>query len=183
MGELEAPEASAARSSRSGGVFSRLGPGLVSGVADDEPSAIGTMAKVGASLGLRLVWSPIVVLPFIACVQVATSRIATARRSGLVAAAGEVVPRWLLVIVFVPVVLANIFTLGADLDAMASAVGLITGVGEWVGLVAVTVTSIGLIVGLPYRRYRWVLMALALTIRSEERRVGKECRSRWSRDH
>jgi len=164
MGELEAPRVSEKCGSRSGGAFSRLGPGLVSGVADDDPSAIGTMAQVGASLGLRLVWGPVLVLPFIACVQVATSRIASARRSGLVAAAREVVPRWLLVIVFGPVVLANIFTLGADLDAMASALGLVTGVGEWLALVVVTITSIGLIVGLPYHRYRWVLMTLALTI-------------------
>lgn len=164
MGELEAPRVSEKCGSRSGGAFSRLGPGLVSGVADDDPSAIGTMAQVGASLGLRLVWGPVLVLPFVACVQVATSRIASARRSGLVAAAREVVPRWLLVIVFGPVVLANIFTLGADLDAMASALGLVTGVGEWLALVVVTITSIGLIVGLPYHRYRWVLMTLALTI-------------------
>lgn len=164
MAEVGDPRDSVACEPRFGGAFSRLGPGIVSGISDDDPSAIGTYAQLGASLGFRLVWSPVAILPFITGAQIAASRIAVARGRGLVAAARDVCPRWLLVLVFGPVVVANVFTLGADLDVMASALDLILGIGEWLGLALITLVSVGLIVGLPYHRYRRVLMVLSLAI-------------------
>ena len=164
MAEFEEPLSDNAIEPRSGGAFSRLGPGIVSGISDDDPSAIGTYAQLGASLGYRLVWSPVAILPFIACAQIATSRIATTRGRGLVAAARNVCPRWLLVLVFGPVVLANVLTLGADLAVMASALDLLLGVSKWLGLVFITLVSVTLIVGLPYHRYRRVLVILSLAI-------------------
>jgi Mn2+/Fe2+ NRAMP family transporter len=141
-----------------------IGSGVVSGIGDDDPSAIGTYAQIGAAFGLALVWAPIAALPIIVAVQVAVSRLGVVHGIGLVGVAKRQLPRWLVVAVFVPVLLASVFTLGADLRAMANATGLIVPLPDGFLLACLTLISFGLPIFLPYRRYRTVLRWFALGI-------------------
>lgn len=142
----------------------RIGPGLVAGISDDDPSAIGTYSQIGAGTGYALLWAPFVALPIMAAAQLAASRIGTVRRAGIVAVAREFLPRWLAFIVFVPIVVTNVFTLGADLHAMASAAALVVPLPELLLLVTVSVVTVALRVAVPERISQGLLRGLALGI-------------------
>jgi len=141
-----------------------LGPGLVAGVADDDPSAVGTYSQVGARFGLTFVWLPLLVLPIMAAAQTTAGRIGAVRREGLAAATKAVLPTWIAYAVFLPVVMANTFTLGADLHAMASATHLVVPLPELVLLIGLCVVILVLNLAVPYRRARVFLRCFAFGI-------------------
>ncbi len=105
-----------------------LGPGLITGAADDDPSGIGTYAVAGASLGLATLWTAFVTFPFMAAVQNISARVGIASRMGLAGVIVRLFPRWLVVPVVVALVAANTVNAGADLGAMADAIGVVAGV-------------------------------------------------------
>jgi NRAMP (natural resistance-associated macrophage protein)-like metal ion transporter len=104
-----------------------LGPGFITGAADDDPSGIGTYAVAGASLGLATLWTALLTFPFMAAVQNICSRLGLISGTGLAGILKEHYPRWVLYPSVALVVLANVVNIGADLGAIADAAGIAAG--------------------------------------------------------
>ena len=104
-----------------------LGPGFITGAADDDPSGIGTYSVAGASLGLATLWTALLTFPFMAAVQNICARLGQVAGCGLAGILKEHYPRWVLYPAVALVVVANIVNVGADLGAIADAAGIIVG--------------------------------------------------------
>src|SRR5438309_86133 len=104
-----------------------LGPGFITGAADDDPSGIGTYSVAGASLGLATLWTALITFPFMAAVQNICARLGQVSGSGLAGILKEHYPRWVLYPAVALVVVANVVNVGADLGAIADAAGIIIG--------------------------------------------------------
>jgi NRAMP (natural resistance-associated macrophage protein)-like metal ion transporter len=105
--------------------FNRLGPGIVTGAADDDPSGIATYSQAGASYGFRMLWLSVFSLPLMALVQEMCARIGLVTGEGLASNIKKHFSRRTLLICTVLLFIANIFNIGADLGAMAKAVQLL----------------------------------------------------------
>ena len=110
---------------RGHGYFKRLGPGLVTGAADDDPSGIGTYSQVGAEFGLGLAWSALYVAPFAVAVQEMAARLGITRGKGLSTLLRERFPRPVLYFAVALVAFANTFNIAADIAAMGASANLI----------------------------------------------------------
>ena len=104
-----------------------LGPGFITGAADDDPSGIGTYAVAGATLGLQTLWTALVTFPFMAAVQNICARLGLVSGSGLAGIMKRHYPRWVLYPAVALVVVANTINVGADLGAVADAAGIVVG--------------------------------------------------------
>src|SRR5258707_5164187 len=100
-----------------------LGPGLVTGAADDDPSGIATYSVAGAQLGTGLLWTALITWPLMAAVQMMCARIGMVSGQGLAAAFKHKFPRPLLFVAISALFLANTINVGADLSGMAGAAG------------------------------------------------------------
>jgi Mn2+/Fe2+ NRAMP family transporter len=149
---------------RGPGYFKRLGPGIVTGAADDDPSGIGTYSQVGAAFGFGLLWTTLATLPLAVAVQEATARLGLVTGKGLAALLRERFPRPVLVGAVTLVAAANTFNIGADIGSMAAAARLLVPVPETLTAVAFALLMIGLEVAMPYHRYARVLRWLALSL-------------------
>jgi NRAMP (natural resistance-associated macrophage protein)-like metal ion transporter len=114
----------------------KLGPGLVTGASDDDPSGIATYAVAGASFGYGTLWTAVLTLPLMIAVQLVCARIGMVCGVGLTGALRRHYPRWLLYGICVLLLVANIFNIGADLGGMADAVSMLTGVPAFVSVPA-----------------------------------------------
>jgi NRAMP (natural resistance-associated macrophage protein)-like metal ion transporter len=130
-----------------------LGPGLVTGASDDDPSGIATYSIAGASLGPALLWTAIWTLPLMAAVQLTCARIGLVSGRGLAGAVRQLGHRPLLYGACTLVVLANVFNISADLAGMADAVELLTRVPS---ALSVPVLGAGLLAMTVYARYATV---------------------------
>lgn len=110
--------------------FAKLGPGFVTGAADDDPSGIATYSIAGAQLGTSLLWTAFITWPLMACVQFMCARIGMVTGMGLGDALRRKGPPWLMFIGAVLVLGANSINVGADLSAMADAAEMLTGVNS-----------------------------------------------------
>jgi NRAMP (natural resistance-associated macrophage protein)-like metal ion transporter len=110
--------------------FAMLGPGLISGAADDDPSSIGTYSVVGAQLGTSVLWTAFITWPLMAAIQVMCVRIGRVTGRGLARALGEKFPRPLVAAVSLGLLVANTITVGADLSAMADAAEMLSGLNS-----------------------------------------------------
>lgn len=149
---------------RGHGYFKRLGPGLVTGAADDDPSGIGTYSQVGASLRFDLLWTTVVSLPMAAAVLEVAARLGLTTGRGLAALVRERFPRPVLYLVVFLVVAANTFNIGADLGSMAASLRLLVPVPHVVGIVGMAVVMTVLQITVPYQRYARVLRWLVLSL-------------------
>jgi NRAMP (natural resistance-associated macrophage protein)-like metal ion transporter len=149
---------------RGPGYFKRLGPGIVTGAADDDPSGIGTYSQVGAAFGFGLLWTTLVTLPLAIAVQEATARLGLVTGRGLAALLRERFPRPVLMGAVTLVAAANTFNIGADIGSMAAAAGLLVPVPHTLAAVIFALVIIVLEVTVPYHRYAWVLRWLALSL-------------------
>jgi NRAMP (natural resistance-associated macrophage protein)-like metal ion transporter len=149
---------------RGRGYFQRVGPGLVTGAADDDPSGIGTYSQVGAAFGFTLLWSTLVALPLAIAVQEATARLGLSSGQGLATLIKREFPKWVLYIAVVLVVAANSFNIGADLGSMAAATRLIIPIPQIV-LVLFFASGMALLeVAVPYHKYSKVLRWLCISL-------------------
>jgi NRAMP (natural resistance-associated macrophage protein)-like metal ion transporter len=112
--------------------FSVLGPGLISGAADDDPSGIATYSIAGAQLGTTQLWTAFLTWPFMGCVQFMCARIGMVTGRGLGGALRQKFPRWVLIIVACALFAANSINVGADLIGMADAGEMLTGLNSHV---------------------------------------------------
>ena len=110
--------------------FAVLGPGLITGAADDDPSAIGTYSVVGAQCGTTVLWTAFITWPLIAAIQMMCARIGSVTGGGLARALGQKFPRPLVAAVSLGLLVANTITVGADLSAMADAGEMLSGLNS-----------------------------------------------------
>src|SRR5665213_253695 len=93
----------------------KVGPGIITGAADDDPSGIATYTIAGASLGYGLLWVALITIPMMIAVQEMCARIGMVTGTGLIAAMRRVMPAWLLRTLVVLVVAANTLNIAADI--------------------------------------------------------------------
>src|SRR3954463_1305621 len=150
------------------GPFSRflrvLGPGLITGASDDDPSGIGTYSQAGAQLGFGIGWTMLLTYPLMVAIQEISARLGRTTGHGIAGNLCRHYPNWLLQIIVTLLFLANTINIGADLSAMADATELLIG-GPSFLYVAVfgTICVVG-IVFTNYDRYVMVLKWMTLSL-------------------
>src|SRR6266542_2095237 len=107
--------------------FQTLGPGLVTGASDDDPSGITTYSVAGAAFGYGFLWTAIITFPLMAAIQLICARIGLVTGRGLAGAVGRHYPRPLLLGACLILLVANVFNIAADLGGMAEAAAMLTG--------------------------------------------------------
>jgi len=141
-----------------------LGPGLITGAADDDPSGIGTYSQVGAQFGYQMGWTVLFSYPLMAAIQEVAARIGSTTGHGIAANLRKHYPRWMLDVVVIALLIANVINLGADIAAMGDAAALILPGPMQLWVVVVTVLSVAAEAWLSYARYasilKWVTLAL-----------------------
>src|SRR5262252_8833601 len=120
-----APTASDTQTSDLKQLLKSLGPGLITGASDDDPSGIGTYAVAGASLGYSTLWTALVSFPMMTAVQYTCAKIGMVTGSGLAAVLRQSFPRPIVYGAVFALVVANTFNVGADIGAIAGAINLL----------------------------------------------------------
>src|SRR5262249_29264285 len=145
-------------------VGSDLGPGVITGAADDDPSGIATYTIAGATFGYRLLWTSIATLPMNFAVQSICARIGIVSGCGLATVIGRHYGRrWLYPVVLL-LFIANVVNIGADIGAIAAAVTLLTGVPAVLLVIHVGVGIALVEVVLPYTQFARILRILTLVL-------------------
>jgi NRAMP (natural resistance-associated macrophage protein)-like metal ion transporter len=145
-------------------VLAVLGPGLITGAADDDPSSIGTYSVVAAQLGTSVLWTAFITWPLIAAIQMVCARIGIVTGRGLARALGEKFPRPLVMLVAVVLLITNTITVGADLSAMADAAEMLSGLNSHYYVVFFgVIIALGTIL-IRYRRIANLLKWFALSL-------------------
>ncbi len=149
---------------RSVALFEQLGPGLVTGAADDDPSGIATYSQAGAQFGYGLLWTMVLTYPLMTAIQMVSARIGRVTGCGLASNMARVLPRPLVIALVALLFIANTINIGADLAAMGEAAQLLVGRGAHLFTVIFAVGSLLLQLFVPYRRYvtflKWLTLAL-----------------------
>jgi NRAMP (natural resistance-associated macrophage protein)-like metal ion transporter len=130
--------------------FRVLGPGLVTGASDDDPSGITTYSVAGASLGYGMLWTAVATFPLMAAVQLICARIGLVTGQGLAAVLRRHYPRPLLYAACLLLLVANVFNISADLGGMAEAAEMLSGVSA---LVWVPVFGVSIVLVVVYASY------------------------------
>lgn len=104
-----------------------IGPGIITGAADDDPSGIATYSVAGALLGTKLLWTALITWPMMAAVQMMCARIGSVTGQGLSRNFSHRFPRWLVFVAVLALLIANTINIGADLAGMADAAGMLSG--------------------------------------------------------
>ncbi|MEO6966101.1 MAG: divalent metal cation transporter, partial [Acidobacteriaceae bacterium] len=143
-----------------------LGPGLITGAADDDPSGIATYSQTGAQFGFGQLWTSLYQIPLLMAVQEACGRIGAVTGNGLTGVIKEHYSRKILFIVVLLVVVANTINIGADIGAVAEAGRLVVNVPFWILALATVVAILLLEVFVTYRVYSNFLKWLALALLS-----------------
>src|SRR5450830_2193201 len=136
---------------------SELGPGLIAGAADDDPSGIATYSQAGAQFGYAMLWSVLFTLPLMIGIQIVSARIGRVTGHGLAANIREHYPAWLLHGVVGLLLVANTINIAADLGAMAAALRLLIGGPAHLYIIAFAAVSLGLQILIPFPRYAPIL--------------------------
>ena len=142
-----------------------LGPGLITGAADDDPSGIATYSQAGAQFGYGLMWTMLLCYPLMSAVQLISAHIGRVTGAGLANNLSSTLPRRLVGLLIGILLIANIINIGADLSAMAAAARLGLGGGSEHAFVII-IASVGVVLQLfvPYRRYASILKWLTLSL-------------------
>ena len=146
------------------GFFKRLGPGIITGAADDDPSGIATYSQAGAQAGFGLLWTVVLTWPMMVAVQSVSGRIGRVTGRGLAANMLDVFPRPVVLALVVLLFLANTINIGADLSAMGAAVRLVAGGSQHLYTVLFALVALLGTVFVPYHRYVNVLKWLTFTL-------------------
>jgi NRAMP (natural resistance-associated macrophage protein)-like metal ion transporter len=141
-----------------------LGPGVVTGAADDDPSGIATYSQAGAQFGYGLLWTMLLTYPLMAAVQLVSAHIGRVTGAGLAKNFTRFFPKPVVTLLVGVLLIANIFNIGADLSAMAAAATLVTGAGAHVFVLVFALVSTLLQLFIPYRQYSQILKWLTLVL-------------------
>jgi NRAMP (natural resistance-associated macrophage protein)-like metal ion transporter len=145
-------------------LWGRLGPGLITGAADDDPSGIATYSQVGAGFGYSILWTAIFTLPLMVGIQTVSARIGRVTGDGLAANIRKHYSPWLLHGIVVLLLVANTINIAADIGAMGAALKLLVGGSAHWYAVAFGLLSVVLQVFIPFPRYAPILKALTLAL-------------------
>ncbi|NEV01165.1 NRAMP family divalent metal transporter [Bradyrhizobium uaiense] len=145
-------------------IVKTLGPGLITGAADDDPSGIGTYSQAGAQLGYGIGWTMLLTFPLMTAIQEISARVGRVSGHGIAGNVCRHYPGWLLVIVVALLFIANTVNIAADLSAMADAARLLIGGPAILYVVLFGVTSVAAQIFMNYRRYVAVLKWLTLSL-------------------
>jgi NRAMP (natural resistance-associated macrophage protein)-like metal ion transporter len=154
----------AARPKRPLSLITRLGPGLITGAADDDPSGVATYSQAGAQFGPDMLWTVVLTYPLMVAVQLISARIGRVTGAGLAANMAKVLPRPVVGLLVALLLVANIVNIGADVAAMGAAGNLVTGWNAKALTVAFVAASVGLQLFVPYHRYVYLLKWLTLAL-------------------
>ncbi len=143
-----------------------LGPGVVTGIADDDPSGIATYAQTGAIFGLSQLWLTLYSLPFMIAVQEMCARVGMTTGKGIAGVIKKYYSKKLLLIAVVLLSIANIINIGADLGAMGQAASLISPFSFGISLILITVFTVATTILIPYATYAKILKYFAATVLS-----------------
>jgi NRAMP (natural resistance-associated macrophage protein)-like metal ion transporter len=141
-----------------------LGPGVITGAADDDPSGIGTYSVAGAQLGTKLLWTALLTWPLMAAVQMMCARIGKVTGQGLAANFKKRFPVWLLYVFIIALLAANTINIGADLAGMADAAAMLSGINSHLLVVAFALVISWATVRLDYQQIANVLKWLVLVL-------------------
>jgi NRAMP (natural resistance-associated macrophage protein)-like metal ion transporter len=144
--------------------LARVGPGLITGVADDDPSGIATYSQAGAQFGLNMLWTMPLALPLMAAIQSICARIGRVTGKGLAANIKEAFPPIVLQAVVLLLVVANTLNIAADVAAMGETAELVTGFDRHLMTVLFVFGTVLLQVFVPYHRYVYFLKWLTLSL-------------------
>jgi NRAMP (natural resistance-associated macrophage protein)-like metal ion transporter len=159
-----APPAKGGEAGRTPSLLRLLGPGLITGAADDDPSGIATYSQAGAQFGLNMLWTIAFTFPLMAAIQMICGRIGRVTGQGLAANMQRIFPRWVVALLVGLLFIANTINIGADLAAMGAAAQLVVGWGRHGFTLLFAATSLLLQVIVPYHRYVRVLKWLTLAL-------------------
>ncbi len=141
-----------------------LGPGIITGAADDDPSGIATYSVAGAQLGTKLLWTALLTWPLMAAVQIMCARIGKVTGQGLAANFKQRFPGWLLRVFIVALLVANTINIAADLAGMADAAAMLSGINSHLFVVIFAIVISWATVRLSYQRIANVLKWLVLVL-------------------
>src|SRR4051812_12496972 len=145
-------------------LLKQLGPGLITGAADDDPSGIATYSQGGAQFGFNLLWTMLLTFPLMAAIQMVSALVGRVTGRGLAYNMGQVMPRPLVLGLLGLLFIANTINVGADLAAMGEAAKLVTGLNQHAFTIFFAILSLGLQLFIPYRRYSRFLMVLTFSL-------------------
>jgi NRAMP (natural resistance-associated macrophage protein)-like metal ion transporter len=142
-----------------------LGPGLITGAADDDPSGIATYSQAGAQFGFNMLWTVVLTYPFMVGIQLVSARIGRVTGRGLAANIRRAYPPQLLYAIVLLLLVANIINIAADIAAMGEALWLVAGRGSpHLYSLGFGFLCLSLQIFLPYRRYvhflKWLTLGL-----------------------
>lgn len=144
--------------------LSRVGPGLITGVADDDPSGIATYSQAGAQFGLNMLWTMPLAFPLMAAVQQMCGRIGRVTGKGLAANIRDAFPPIVVRLVVLLLLVANTLNIAADVAAMGEAAELVTGLDRHAMTAVFVLATLTLQVFVPYHRYVFFLKWLTLSL-------------------
>ena len=114
---------------RRAALFEKLGPGLITGAADDDPSGIATYSQAGAQFGVNMLWTMLFLYPLMSTMQMISARIGRVTGHGLATNMRRIFPPWAVTGLVALLFIANTINIGADLAAMGAAANLVAGLG------------------------------------------------------
>jgi NRAMP (natural resistance-associated macrophage protein)-like metal ion transporter len=134
--------------------FANLGPGLITGAADDDPSGISTYSVAGASLGYSVLWTALFTFPLMASVQLMCARLGMVTGRGLGGVIRTRYPAWVLWSACLLLIVANVFNIAADLGGMGDVMHMVTGIPAywWTPFFAALITAL-----LIWSSYQWMV--------------------------
>jgi Mn2+/Fe2+ NRAMP family transporter len=169
------------------GLGSRLGPGLITGAADDDPSGIATYSQAGAQFRFALVWTLFLTTPLMIGIQMLSARIGWVTSEGLATNIDKICPRWLTLGLIGLLVIANTVNIAADVGAMAEAVKLLVGGTQPLYVLAIGAVCIATQVFFSYERtvrilkwltlalFAYVALVLTVSVPAGSRRSSNRC--------
>ena len=162
--ELHKSTSPAGQSAGLSGFLRELGPGLITGAADDDPSGISTYSVAGASYGFATLWTALLSFPLMAAIQLMCARLGMVTGCGLASVIRSRYPRWVLWFACALVTVANVFNIGADLGGMGDAMQMISGVRAYLWTPFLAALILGLLFWTSYRTmarfFKWLTMVL-----------------------
>jgi Mn2+/Fe2+ NRAMP family transporter len=141
-----------------------VGPGIVTGAADDDPSGIATYTQVGAQFGTHVLWTTFLSVPFMVAIQLVSARIGRQSGRGIIANMNGLAPRWFVLAVVGLLLVANTINIAADIGAMAESLQLVVGGPRHAHALLFGVATVLLQVYVPYRRLAPILKWLTLSL-------------------
>jgi NRAMP (natural resistance-associated macrophage protein)-like metal ion transporter len=142
----------------------RLGPGLITGASDDDPSGIGTYSQAGAQFGFGIGWTMLFTFPLMVAIQEISARIGRTTGHGIAGNLRQHYPNWLLQFIVALFFIANTINIGADLSAMADAIKLLIGGPSILYVMILASICVVGIVFIQYQRYALVLKWMTLSL-------------------